>query len=85
MFKNTCKVLRKYLGFKVRAGDSLTESLPAPAKVQRHEQVLFVGHSEKRNCHSQKTAKLKLQQPRGAKQEEEGSGEAITVLHLAGG
>ena len=85
MLKITCKILKKYLGFKVRAGNSLTESLPAPAKVQRHEQVLFVGHSEKRNCHCQKTAQLKLQQPRGAKQEEEGSREAIAVLHLTGG
>ena len=84
------KLVFKWASLKIllnnHSCDSLAESFPAPAKAQRHDQVLLVGHSEQRNNHCQKkTAKLQQQHDDDAKQEEEASREAVAVLHLARG
>ena len=62
----------------------LAEGRSAPAKAQRHEQVLLLGHSVQRhNDHCQKTAKL--QQPDAKQEEEASSRKTVAVLHLARG
>ena len=74
--------INKVSNILLHSCDSLAESHSAPAKAQRHEQVLLVGHSKQSNNHCQKTAKL---QPDNVKQEEEASREAIAVLHFTRG